>query len=72
MENLNICMVYIFLLQGRGLVASMSSYKTRGPGSIPGLAHIYSVPFLPFLNILMLNYFIQVKRHHQNDRNGKS
>ena len=30
-------------------MVGVSGYKTRGPGSIPGLAHIFNVLFLPFL-----------------------
>ena len=42
----------------RGLVVSVSGFKTRGPGSIPVCAPTFSVFFLSFFNILMLNCFI--------------
>ena len=40
------------------LVVNMSGYEARGPGSIPGCALNFSVFFLSFFNILMLNCFI--------------
>ena len=40
-----------------GLVVSVSDYRTRGSGSIPGCAHIFQCIF-PLFSVLMLNYFI--------------
>ena len=56
----------------RGLVVSVSGYETREPGSIPGCAPIFSVFFPSFFSILMLNCFILLKWHHQNNQNGHS
>ena len=54
-----------------GLVVSVLGYETRGPGSIPGWALIFSVFFLPFLafNAELLH---SSKMADENDRNGKS
>ena len=57
-----------------GLVVSVSGYKIRGPGSIPGCAPILVCVFFSFFfNTLMINGFIYlVKWHHRNDRNCNS
>ena len=51
-------------------MVSVSGYKARGPGSIPGCAHIFSVFFSFFFNYNAKLLLILVKWHHQNDRNG--
>ena len=72
------CLFYIFgyfeprTTQSRGLVASVSTYDTRGPRPTPMVGmYFQSVCFSSSLfSILMLNYFIE-KGYHQNDRNGQ-
>ena len=51
-------------------MVSVSGYKARGPGSIPGCAHIFSVFFVSFLTFNAKLLHILVKWHHQNERNG--
>ena len=52
----------------RGLVVSMSDYALRGPGSIPGWAHIkHCFVFSSFFSVIMLNYFKQVLLNYIND-----
>ena len=49
-----------------GLVVGVSGYKIRGPGVIPVCAPILCCcGCFFFFSILMLNYFILVKWHHQ-------
>ena len=52
-------------------MVSVSGYKARGPGSIPGCAYIFSVFFLSFLHFNAKLLHKLVKWHHQNDRNGR-
>ena len=46
------------------LVVSGSGYETRGPGSIPGCAHIFSVFFSLFFNILEIKCLIYLVKWH--------